>query len=130
VTSFIDWMPTLCAIAGIDERPEQLDGDDVSDIWCGADRERSKPLFWRTSSTGAAPAMREGRWKLHLGSRKGKEMELYDLSVDPSERRNVTEMHPDVVARMKAKLEAWVAELPREYQKARDKKKVKQERAK
>jgi N-acetylgalactosamine-6-sulfatase len=117
VTSFIDWMPTLCAIAGIPELPEQLDGEDVSDIWFGADRQRSKPLYWRVSSSGAAPAMREGRWKLHLGSRRGREVELYDLSVDEAERHNVAEEYPDVAARMTGKLEAWVAELPEQYEK-------------
>ena len=121
VCSFIDWMPTLCAVAGIEEMPEQLDGEDVSDIWFGAQRSRSKPLYWRASSTGAAPAMREGKWKLHMGSRKKQRTELYDLSVDPSESRNVAAEHPDVVARMTAKLEAWVAELPEEYEKTKDK---------
>jgi len=119
VCSFIDWMPTLCAIAGIDDLPDRVDGEDVSDIWLGAHRARSKPLYWRASSTGAAPAMREGKWKLHLRSRNRTEIELYDLSVDPSESQNVAEKHPDVAARMTAKLEAWVAELPDEYEKAK-----------
>jgi N-acetylgalactosamine-6-sulfatase len=124
VTSFIDWMPTLCAIAGIKEIPERLDGEDVSDIWLGVDRARSKPLYWRASSAGAASAMREGKWKLHLGSRKRPKIELYDLSADPSESQNVAEEHPDVVARMTAKLEAWVAELPEEYEKAKRERKM------
>jgi N-acetylgalactosamine-6-sulfatase len=123
VTSFIDWMPTLCAIAGIKEMPEQLDGEDLSDIWFGADRARSNPLYWRTSSTGATPAMREGKWKLHLGSRTGNEIELYDLSVDEAESRNVVDEHPHVAARMTAKLKAWVAELPEEYEKSKGRRK-------
>jgi N-acetylgalactosamine-6-sulfatase len=118
VLSFIDWVPTLCAIAGVEGLPEQLDGEDVSDIWFGARRARIKPLYWRPSSSGAAPAMREGKWKLHLGSRRGRGTELYDLSLDPSESRNVAEEHPDVVAKMTAKLQAWADELPDEYVKA------------
>jgi N-acetylgalactosamine-6-sulfatase len=123
VTSFIDWMPTLCAIVGIKQLPEQLDGEDISDIWLGAERERSKPLYWRVSSSRAAPAMRDAQWKLHLGSRRDAEVELYNLSDDPAESRNVAEQHPDVVARMTAKLEAWVAELPEEYEKKKGRKK-------
>ena len=123
VTSFIDWMPTLCAIAGIEKLPEQLDGEDVSDIWLGARRARSKPLYWRVSSRGAAPAMREGKWKLHLGSRRGRETELYDLSVDEAESQNVAEEYPNVVARMTTKLDAWVAELPDQYEKKRGRRK-------
>jgi N-acetylgalactosamine-6-sulfatase len=123
VTSFIDWMPTLCAITGIESLPEQLDGADVSDIWFGADRKRSKPLYWRVSSSRAATAMREGKWKLHVGARRAGEIELYDLSVDPSESRNIADEHPDVVARMTAKLEAWVAELPEQYEKVKRRRK-------
>ena len=63
--------------------------------------------------------MREGKWKLHLGSRPGGEIELYDLSVDPSESRNVAKEHPEVVAGMTAKLNAWVAELPEQYDKVK-----------
>ncbi len=102
-----------------------VDGEDVSDIWFGADRERSKPLYWRTSSAGASPAMREGKWKLHLGSRKIKDMELYDLSVDPSESQNVADQYPNVLTKLKAKFEAWVAELPKQYEKKKGKEKGK-----
>jgi N-acetylgalactosamine-6-sulfatase len=118
VTSFIDWMPTLAAIAGIEELPGELDGQDVSDIWFGESRQRGRPLFWRASASGASPAMLEGRWKLHAsGDRKG-EAELYDLSSDPTESRNVAGKHPEIVAALTAKLAAWTAELPARYQKS------------
>jgi arylsulfatase A-like enzyme len=64
-----------------------------------------------------ALAMREGKWKLHLGSRRRRETELYDLSVDEAESQNVAKEHPEVAARMTAKLKAWVAELPEHYEK-------------
>ena len=64
--------------------------------------------------------MREGKWKLHLGSRRRPEIELYDLSVDVAESQNVAEEHPDVATRMTANLEAWVTELPEQYDKKRD----------
>ena len=117
VTSFIDWMPTLCSIAGIEDLPEQLDGEDVFDIWLGQTRERAKPLFWRASSPGAVPVMREGKWKLHLTKEKDGGAELYDLSVDPSESSNVAEEHSDVVKDLTQKLKVWVAELPESYEK-------------
>ncbi len=120
VTSFIDWMPTLAAITGIENLPERLDGEDISDIWFGESRERGKPLFWRASSGGATPVMREGKWKLHLGGRRGSALELYDVSVDPAESRNVAEKHPDVVADLEKKLKAWAAELPTTYERIPD----------
>lgn len=113
VTSFIDWMPTLAAITGIDSLPEDLDGEDISDIWFGQSRDRTKPLFWKTSSANSRPSMREGKWKLHRV--RGNKLELYDLSVDPSESNNVARDYPDVLADLRQKLEAWTAELPKDY---------------
>lgn len=118
VCSFVDWLPTLCSIAGIEELPQQLDGEDVSDILLGADRERTKPLFWKSSATGSTPAMRVGKWKLHLPRKQRGQPELYDLSRDPSESSNIAEAHPEVVDRLGKSLRAWVAELPESYEKA------------
>jgi N-acetylgalactosamine-6-sulfatase len=119
VCSFIDWMPTLCAITGVEQLPKQLDGEDISDIWFGANRKRSKPLFWKASATGSSPVMREGNWKLHLNRKRDQEIELYDLAVDPSESNNVAGEHPDVVTSLRKQLNAWVAELPQQYQKSK-----------
>jgi N-acetylgalactosamine-6-sulfatase len=119
VCSFIDWMPTLCAIAGVEELPEQLDGEDVSDIWLGKVRPRRKPLLWKASSTGSSPAIRDGKWKLHLSRRRNQGIELYDLSADPSESNNVAEKHPDVVASLRKTLRTWVNTLPEQYEKAK-----------
>ncbi|WP_182864732.1 sulfatase family protein [Rhodopirellula sp. JC639] len=120
VCSFVDWLPTLCSIAGIEELPSQLDGEDVSDIWLGGDRQRTKPLFWKSSSTGSTPAIRVGKWKLHLPRKQRDRPELYDLSLDPSEGNNVAEAHPEVVGRLGKSLQAWVAELPANYEKAKE----------
>ena len=120
VCSFIDWLPTLASIAGIKELPENLDGEDTSDIWQGVARNRSKPLFWKTSAVGATPAMRDGNWKLHLPRKQRGAPELYDLSVDPSESHNIADEHPDAVKQLSKKLKAWSATLPTEYVKTKD----------
>lgn len=49
------------------------------------------------------------------------ELELYELTADPAESNNVAARHPDVVRQLSAKLEAWVATLPKEYLKTKDK---------
>ncbi|MEM6693021.1 MAG: sulfatase-like hydrolase/transferase, partial [Planctomycetota bacterium] len=121
VGSFIDWLPTLSAIAGIDNLPSNLDGEDISDAWRGADHQRTKPLFWKTSSTSSAPAIRVGKWKLHLHRKRDKGVELYDLDVDPSESKNVAAENPKVMARLRKQLRDWVAELPTQYEKTKDK---------
>ena len=45
VISGMDWLPTLCSIVGIDDIPNDLDGEDVSDIWFGATRPRVKTQY-------------------------------------------------------------------------------------
>jgi len=117
VCSFIDWMPTLSSIAGNINLPVQLDGEDISDIWFGGSRARSKPLYWKSSATGSNPAMRERNWKLHLSLRGRNQTELYDLSKDPSESNNIADKNPDLVQALSAKLTQWVSELPQSYQK-------------
>ena len=129
VISGIDWMPTLCRIAGVKNLPKQLDGEDVSDVWLGANRERKKPLFWKTSAPKSSPAMRLGKWKLHLKPRRGDRVELYDLSRDPSESQNIAAKNPKTVARLSAKLKAWVAELPKKYEEKPRTKKEKEKEA-
>ncbi|MEM9366111.1 MAG: sulfatase-like hydrolase/transferase [Planctomycetota bacterium] len=118
VCSFIDWLPTLCALTGANP-PTEIDGEDISDIWLGQTRSRAKPLYWKVSSVGGTPAMREGRWKLHLPRRNRSEIELYDLEQDPSESRNVAGAFPEVIERMKKQLRNWERELPTQYVKAK-----------
>lgn len=117
VTSFIDWMPTLASIAGVESLPGKMDGEDISDIWRGAVRERKGPLTWRVSSPNAAPVMRDGNWKLHFKNMAGSQIELYDLSVDPAESTNLADSEPEVARRMSAYLKEWLAELPEDYEK-------------
>ncbi len=118
VCSFIDWLPTLSAFAGIEDLPTGLDGEDCSDIWLGANRERSKPLFWKTSAPGSTPVMRDGQWKMHMKrKRDGAGRELYDLATDPAESRNVAGEHPDIASKLSSRLRKWVAELPDHYEK-------------
>ena len=117
VCSFIDWLPTLCKVAGVEELPGGLDGEDVSDIWFGAHRQRIKPLLWKSSATGSAPAVRDGEWKLHLGRKRDQKIEVYNLSADPGESDNVADKHPEVVTRLRRQLRQWMAELPKQYEK-------------
>ena len=48
-------------------------------------------------------------------------MELFDLTADPAETKNLVAQNPEVVKRLSAKLEAWVGTLPKEYAKTDDK---------
>jgi arylsulfatase A-like enzyme len=129
VISGMDWLPTLARIAGVTELPAKLDGEDVTDIWLGATRERTSPLFWKTSTNRRSASMRHGNWKLHLDPRGQKGAFLYDLSRDPSESNNVAGDRPNVRNRLVKKLDAWMDELPDFYEKTEgDKKERKRKR--
>ena len=106
-----DWLPSICSLAGVTAVPDDLDGEDVSDIWLGARRERHNPLFWKAAGNHA---MREGRWKYFLPwDGHG---ELYDILADPAEAKNVAEQYPEVAADLKNKVLAFKAELPKKVE--------------
>ena len=90
----VDWLPTVCALAGVKTEGITLDGQNVSDIVLGAQRERKEPIFWQG-------ALREGNWKLVKG-------ELYNLATDPSEQNNLAGKEPERAQRMKALLQEWL----------------------
>src|SRR5262249_12892387 len=116
----IDWLPTLCALAGAAIDGQDFDGEDVSAVWLGKERERTKPLFWKVNNVRSDVAVRDGQWKLFVPTRKAGEVELYDLSVDWPESKNVAAQHPEVVKALGARVEKWKATLPKEYVKAND----------
>jgi N-acetylgalactosamine-6-sulfatase len=114
VLAGVDWMPTLCSIAGAKfDRTPLHSGEDVSDIWLGAERARKTDLFWRTFAPKAPHVILRGSWKM-LEQRKGPP-ELYDLAKDPGERNNVAPTHPEVVRELTTVLNRWAATLPKSY---------------
>jgi arylsulfatase A-like enzyme len=120
VLSGVDFLPTLCALSGVQINADDFDGEDASAAWLGrAAHVRTKPLFWKTSSSGGDALIRDGRWKLRLPTRKKDgEIELYDLSQDLSESNNLAEKEHETVRKLAAKLQSWASTLPKEYEKS------------
>ncbi len=126
VISSLDWLPTVCKLAGV-RVPEEVkpDGEDVSDIWLGSSRPRRTPLCWewlfRVSGEGEYQpptlAIRDGDWKLFM-NHDGSHAELFDIAEDPAEIHEMAADRPEVVRELSAKLAAWVKSLP--PSKARD----------
>jgi N-acetylgalactosamine-6-sulfatase len=121
VISGIDWLPTLCDIAGAKIDAKEFDGENVSDIWLGKERARTKPILWKTSSIKSAIGILDGKWKLYHPNRKKGEIELFDLSVDERETKNIAQTNPMVVRELTAKVMNWNATLPKDYIKTKDK---------
>lgn len=113
VTAGVDWLPTLCTLTGATYDAGQLVGENVSDIWLGAERPRAKDLFWKISRPNSPVAMRRGPWKLYTA--RGEAAELYDVTTDPGERKNVAAANPAVVAELSAVAKKWNATLPAKY---------------
>ena len=98
-----DIMPTSMAMAGV-SAPEghRLDGIDVGRALFEGRALRNNPRFWNQQKRGA---MRDGHWKLVV---TGNRRELFDLSQDPKEKKNLAAKHPDRVAQMHAAYQAFV----------------------
>jgi arylsulfatase len=58
-------------------------------------------------------AWNDNRYKLVKSAPN--QWELYDLTVDPSERTDLAAKHPEVVNRMKAELENWQQSVLRSF---------------
>jgi arylsulfatase A-like enzyme len=125
VLSAVDLLPTLTSLAGAN-LPEgvKLDGEDRGKAFFGTPvKERLRPLFWEygrneehfkyPAGKDRSPnlAVRDGKWKL-LVNADGTGAELYDLSVDPREAKNLTAAHPDRAQRMREAVLAWRKTLP------------------
>jgi len=114
MASALDLFPTLVHVAGgkvPDDRP--MDGVDLMPLLAGQGPSPRHELFY---FQGAVPeALRQDAWKLRVVATPGREgvvaPELYDLDRDPGERHDVAGEHPDVVARLRARLEAFKASL-------------------
>lgn len=76
---------------------------------------REKTLVVFSSDHGPAPC----RWKLITAGRKHTEIQLFDLSTDRGEQRNVFSKSPEIAQDLRAKINAWNATLPKEYVHAR-----------
>ncbi|MCX8037301.1 MAG: arylsulfatase [Candidatus Sumerlaeia bacterium] len=99
--AFWDFLPTAGELAGA-ECPKGIDGVSVAPTLLGdAARQSSRDyLYWEfRTGDGFAQAVRMGNWK---GVRFGLEgaVQLYDLSSDIKESRDVAAAHPDIVKKI------------------------------
>lgn len=121
-----DFYPTMLDLAGLPLRPQQhVDGVSLAAVLRGA---RSSPalgrrpaLYWHYphySNQGGTPsgAIRSGRDKLIEYFDDGR-VELYDLSDDVGETRDLSRVLPDKAGRLRATLHEWRtsigADMPR-----------------
>jgi arylsulfatase A-like enzyme len=111
----IDWMPTLCALAGV--TPQQDLKWDGRNLWPALTRQDSpqqRMLYW-TAPGFRSRAVRDGDWKLiafapakpaagKSAENKSQRVELFNLARDPNETTDLAGQLPDKVAEMQVKL--------------------------
>ncbi len=108
----MDLMPTLLDLA-IDKKLEKVDGESFENILEKNECWDDRTVFWqnrkaRPYSTGDIPctAMRSGKWKL-MHFFEADYYELYDLSKDNSEKKNLIDKKKKVAEKMKKQMNAW-----------------------
>ncbi len=98
--AFWDFMPTFAAIAGAPV-PPHMDGVSLLPTLSSKGKQKQHPfLYWEFHEDGGRQAVRMGKWKgvrLNVMKDPGSPVELYDLSADPGETKNVAAENPAIV---------------------------------
>ena len=106
IGSFADVMATVAEIAGVDSPPNT---DSVSFLPAIlGDREKQEKhryLYWEFYGRGSAQAVRADQWKVVRKPIFTGDIELYNLSKDLGEEKNVADQNSEVVDEMKLMME-------------------------
>lgn len=115
--STLDIFPTVTALAGI-QPPTRLDGVDLTPYLTGEKQSPPHEALYFNTSNDRHGSIREGKWKLVLEENGPK---LFDLSNDLSETTDLASRDPERVAALKAKWQAWKAQMPRSQKRSKSK---------
>ena len=102
ISAHWDLLPTLCDLAGA-EVPASVDGLSMRPTLLGANGQQLHDyLYWEFYEFGGKRALRFGKWKAvrnNLAKDPAAPIELYDITTDLAEKRDVSAAHLEVVAR-------------------------------
>lgn len=124
-TISMDFAPTFLAAAGIAYDSASFDGENLLPVAGGKGRLQRDALFLHYphycyhGKNDMGSIVRMGDYK-YIHHWDNDDHELFDLRADLGERDNLHAKRPEVAARMRRRLEAWLketgAQLPRPYQ--------------
>jgi arylsulfatase A-like enzyme len=129
----LDLLPTFIAAAGGTVKPEwKLDGVNLLPRLTGqVKRLPIRTLHWRRRGPGGPITVREGDWKLiyNRGTPDARP-ELYRLSTDVGETKDLAAAEPKITATLLEKAKAWEAKLKKPLWGPQKRKKRRNKRAK
>lgn len=110
VVTTMDLFTTALLAAGAEvPRDRPVDGVDVLPLLRGEGAAPERPFFYFLANR--LQGVRQGGWKLRLAGGAAGEPELFQLDVDPAERFNLAAAHPEVVARLRERMQQFGAEV-------------------
>jgi arylsulfatase A-like enzyme len=119
----IDLLPTIAVLTESTLPPLPIDGKNMLPVLSGSTAENPHEAYFFYYDVNQLQGVRYGDWKLYFphtyrtmaGQPQGsdglpgdyayikiKEIELYHLATDPSEKTNVAQFHPEVVAKIES----------------------------
>lgn len=98
----MDLLPTIAGLLGFRHRLNHVDGVDIRELLFEG-KPIQRDLFWKFNKQSA---IRSGDWKLVNRT------ELFNLRVDPSERHDLAEKHPDIVQELQRRYQQIENTLP------------------
>jgi len=110
----LDILPTVVEMSGNKTDGEwKLDGRSFLPLMTGEKKSLpERTLHWRQHGSKGSISLREGKWKLiHNRKETGAQPELYDLSTDIGESKNLASEKTEVVKSLLAKMTAWESQL-------------------
>jgi arylsulfatase A-like enzyme len=105
ISAFWDVFPTFAEIAG-QPIPENIDGISFLPTLLGEDEQAEHDyLYWEFHEKKGRQAVRKGDWKgvrYKVSISPDSPIELYDLSADLGETKNLAEQYPEIAAELSA----------------------------
>jgi arylsulfatase A-like enzyme len=92
-----DILPTLTQLAAVSRSIGSVDGRSLADVWQKQQKLKGRLFQWKSDNSQVLVS-RENHWKAVLGA--SKRYQLFDLSSDAAEERDVSAEHTDVLQRL------------------------------
>ncbi len=99
ISAFWDFLPTVCDILQVD-KPVNIDGISFLPELLGKKQKSHEYLYWEFNRQNGKQAVRLGKWKavrLNMDENPIAPIELYDLTIDIGESKNLAPEHPEIV---------------------------------